>query len=257
MAIVISIVGESGTGKSSSMRNLDEKNVCLVNVNKKPLPFKSKGDIETLDSDNYRKIKKFISETKRKIIVIDDAQYLMGNEFMRRGLEKGFDKFTEIAMDFWKLIQFCTELDFDKTVYLLSHVERDQNGNEKMKTIGKMLDEKITLEGMFSIVLKTAVKDGNYTFVTQNNGHDTTKSPIGLFDSYEIPNDLALVDKKIRSYYDLEFENYNENIENYIIDSKEESTSVKSSDDLETPEETKEEKVETPETNKRKRKKRG
>jgi hypothetical protein len=126
----------------------------------------------------------------------------MANEFMRRATERGYDKFTEIAQSFWELIQSIVALPSETIVYVMAHVERDQNGNEKIKTIGKMLDEKITVEGMFTIVLKTYVKDGKYGFLTQNSGHDTVKTPMGMFASMEIDNDLNAVDLEIRDYYD-------------------------------------------------------
>ena len=198
------ILGASGTGKSASMRNFSKDEVLIINVAGKDMPFKEpKGGFEKINTDQYRDIKRAMTSTKKKVIVIDDCQYLMANEFMRRATEKGYDKFTEIAQNFWELQQAIAKLPEDIVVYELSHIERDQDGNEKMKTIGKMLDEKITVEGMFSIVLKTVVNDGNYYFQTQNSGKDTCKSPIGLFNSMLIENDLKKVDKAIRGYYDL------------------------------------------------------
>lgn len=204
MGLPVLILGESGTGKSASMRNFSEKDVAVINVAGKPLPFKNKINCET--TDDYRKVRnhlKAITEQGCKSIVIDDAQYLMSNEFMRRAMEKGYDKFTEIAQNFWTLVNSIKELPNDVIVYFLAHIERDQNGNEKIKTIGKLLDEKITVEGMFTIVLKTNVMDGVYSFLTQNSGHDTVKSPIGMFPTFAIDNDLKYVDEKIRNYYEL------------------------------------------------------
>ena len=203
MGIPILILGESGTGKSASMRNFKENEIALVNVAGKPLPFRGKFT-ETLDSDSYRKIKNFIKEANAKVCVIDDAQYLMANEFMRRASERGYDKFTEIGVNFWDLVRSVIDLPPEKIVVFMAHIERDQNGNEKIKTIGKLLDEKITVEGMFTIVLKTSVKDGIYGFQTQNNGHDTVKSPIGLFDAAEIENDLKAVIERVKNYYGFE-----------------------------------------------------
>ena len=203
MAISVLILGQSGTGKSASMRNLNAETTALVNVNGKPLPFKTKGSFETLKSDDYRQIQRFIKDTTCKTIVIDDAQYLLANEFMRRSNEKGYDKFTEIAEHYWSLIKSVEKLEDDKVVYFLSHIEEDDRGNQKAKTIGKLLDEKITVEGMFSIVLKSFVTDGRYGFTTQNNGRDTVKSPMGMFNTSEIDNDLAYVDTTIREYYGL------------------------------------------------------
>lgn len=201
MGLAILILGGSGNGKSASLRNVPEDKCLVINVADKPLPFKN--HMESVSTDQYPDIIKEMKLTKKKIIVIDDAQYLMANEFMRRAGERGFDKFTEIGQKFWTLIQTVKELQKDVTVYFLAHIERDQDGNEKIKTIGKLLDEKITIEGMFTIVLKATVSDGVYTFSTQSNGHDTVKSPIGMFTSMMIDNDLWYVDKKIREYYEI------------------------------------------------------
>lgn len=201
MAIPVLILGESGTGKSASLRNFEPNDLKVINVANKPLPFKNK--FESISTDDYRTIIKELKLNKKKVAVIDDAQYLMANEFMRRATERGFDKFTEIAQNFWTLVNTVKDLPADQVVYFLAHIERDANGNEKIKTIGKLLDEKITVEGMFTIVLKTNVTDGVYSFITQNSGHDTVKSPIGMFPSIVIDNDLKYVDEKIRNYYEI------------------------------------------------------
>lgn len=204
MGIPCFILGHSGTGKSTSLRNFKSNEILHINVMSKPLPFKGRF-AETYNGDNYTEIAKAINKTKCKSIVIDDAQYLMANEFMRRSSELGYQKFTDIANNFWTLINsISNDLPFDVIVYLLMHTDMDDNGNEKAKTIGKLLDEKICIEGMSSIVLKTAVKDGVYSFLTQNNGHDTVKSPLGMFGTYEIENDLKKVDTAIREYWELD-----------------------------------------------------
>ena len=203
MATAVLILGQSGTGKSYSMKNFKEDEICLISVQKSLLPFRKKFT-ETVVTDKYSEIIKAIKATKKKVIIIDDTQYLMCNEFMRRARERGYDKFTEIAQNFWSLVvQEVNNLPSDVIVYLLCHTATDENGVEKMKTIGKLVDEKITPEGLFTIVLKTAVSDGNYAFVTQNNGKDTVKSPEGMFSTYAINNDLKYVDEKIRNYYEL------------------------------------------------------
>lgn len=203
MATAVLILGQSGTGKSYSMKNFKEDEICLISVQKSLLPFRKKFT-ETVVTDDYTNIISAMKATKKKVIVIDDTQYLMCNEFMRRATEKGYDKFTEIAYNFWDLIvQEVNSLPADVIVYLLCHTSTDENGVEKMKTIGKLVDEKITPEGLFTIVLKTAVSDGKYAFLTQNNGKDTVKSPEGMFSTYAINNDLKYVDDKIRNYYEL------------------------------------------------------
>lgn len=203
MAIPVMILGESGTGKSASMRNFSKGELAIINVAGKPLPFKN--DLPMVSTDRYPEIVNALMKMKAKSAVIDDAQYLLANEFMRRSGEMGFQKFTDIAKNYWSLIAetVCKQMPDDKIVYFMSHIERDQNGYEKVKTIGKLLDEKITVEGLFTIVLKTHVEDGKYTFRTQNSGFDTVKSPIGMFEEIEIDNDLKMVDNAIREYYNL------------------------------------------------------
>ena len=206
MAIIVMILGESGTGKSASLRHFKPEDIALVNVLGKPLPFRAK-KYDHINSDDYGEIVTYLRKTDKKTIVIDDAQYLMGNEFMTRAGEKGYEKFTEIGQSFWRLVNFCRKLPEDVIVYFLQHTELSSDGTTvKAKTIGKMLDEKITLEGMFAIVLRTNVSDGVYSFSTQNNGADTVKSPVGMFQDELIPNDLKMVDDTIREYYDLKLE---------------------------------------------------
>ena len=203
MGIPIYIIGQSGTGKSASLRNFKSDEILLINVMSKPLPFKG-SFAETYNGDNYVEIAKAINKTDKKTVVIDDAQYLMANEFMRRSSETGYQKFTDIANNFWNLVNGITnDLPADVIVFILMHTDTDDNGKEKAKTIGKMLDEKICIEGMSSIVLKTAVKDGVYTFTTQNNGRDTVKSPLGMFSTFEIDNDLKAVDQTVRAYWNI------------------------------------------------------
>lgn len=203
MGTVVFILGRSGTGKSYSMRNFDPSELAIINVQGKVLPFKGGAKFTTKNTDNADEIisaMKVISN-KVRVIVIDDFQYLMANEFMRRSNERGFDKFTDIAKNAWNVIDSIKTLPDNVIVYVMCHIDTGDDGVEKLKTIGKLLDEKIVLEGMSTIVLKTNVADGNYTFVTQNNGKDTVKSPFGMFPSRAIQNDLKYVDEKIRNYY--------------------------------------------------------
>lgn len=205
MGQLVFILGRSGTGKSYSMRNFPKDKFAVINVQGKVLPFKGSNKIEMTPTDRSEQILKALEIYAKnfKSIVIDDYQYTMANEFMRRSAEKGYDKFTEIGRHAWDIANKVRELPNDVIVYILCHTDRDDEGNEKIKTIGKLLDEKICLEGMSTIVLKTNVADGIYTFLTQNNGKDTVKSPAGMFPSYAIDNDLYYVDQKIRNYYEL------------------------------------------------------
>lgn len=198
-------MGASGTGKSASLRNFEPDEIGVINVAGKPLPFRS--EIKSFKSDRYEEIETILKKAKVKSLVIDDSQYLMANEFMRRASENGFQKFTDIGRNFWALVDMINhDLPEDVIVYFMQHTELDANGNEKAKTIGKLLDEKITLEGLFSIVLKTAVVDGSYYFTTKNNGADTVKTPMGMFEQDLIENDLKAVDDAIRDYYGLKEE---------------------------------------------------
>lgn len=204
MGQVVLILGQSGTGKSASLRNFNKDEVLVINCAGKPLPFKNKFECVTPGYTNmYRDIVNAMHTTKKKVIVVDDAQYIMSFQYMRRIQEKGWEKWNDIQGDFFNVIKEAESLPADTIVYFLSHLERNDEGYEKIKTMGKMLDEKITIEGLFTIVLKTLVKDGTYTFTTQNSGLDTVKSPIGMFDSYAIDNDLKYVDTKIRNYYEI------------------------------------------------------
>ena len=203
MGIPVMVIGASGSGKSASLRNLDPAKYGLVNVAKKPLPFKALGPMTPLNSDSYAEIQAVIARAKKDLVVIDDAQYLMANEFMRRAKETGYQKFSDIGLNFWNLVQQVVALPPEKVVYFFGHDEVDQFGNKKFKTIGKMLDEKITVEGMFTIVLRTHVQDGKFYFSTLNDGTDTVKTPIGMFEAQFIENDLAVVDAAIRAYYGL------------------------------------------------------
>lgn len=204
MGIPVMILGNSGTGKSASMRNLDPATYGLINVAGKPLPFKT--DKRSFNSDDYGRVTNMLKKASSDIIVIDDAQYMMANAYMRSAMMKltkdgVFDFYKTIAYDFWNLVQTVNSLPAQKVVYFLGHTEIDQFGNTKFKTIGKLLDDKITVEGLFTIVLRTAIVEGKYYFSTLNDGSDTVKSPIGLFSDRLIENDLAAVDAAIRDYY--------------------------------------------------------
>lgn len=211
------IIGESGTGKSTSIRNLDPKETFIINVLNKPLPFrgyknnyvKVSPDGATgnyYSSDVYEHIEIVIKKinAKRpdiKTLIIDDFQYLMANEFMSRALERGYDKFSEIGKHAYDLLKLLPALRDDLDIFVLTHSEPNENGKMKVKTIGKMLDEKITIEGMYSMVLQTELTDGNYHFITQGDSRHIAKSPMGMFETRNIPNDLSFVKQKMNSYY--------------------------------------------------------
>lgn len=205
MGVLVYVLGRTGTGKSYSMRNFPKDKLAVLNVQGKILPFKGSAAIEQTSTDDSDKIVKALKIYSKdyKSIVVDDYQYLMSNEFMRRATERGYDKFTEIARHAWDIANEVRSLPADVIVYIMCHTDTDAEGIERLKTIGKLLDEKIYLEGMSTIVLKTNVSDGKYAFLTQNSGKDTVKSPADMFPSYAIDNDLWYVDQKIREYYGL------------------------------------------------------
>jgi len=218
MAKTVMIQGDSGTGKSAALRNLEKEKTVLVNILGKPLPFKGGNLIDSITTDEPKKIDdallKISNSEKRKekqIIIIDDFQYIMANMYMKslldpRTKDSEFQKYKEIGYAAWNNIRTAQSLRDDIIVFFLTHTEIDSNGRTKCKTIGKMLDEKIVLEGMFTIVLNTIIHpdkqgDERYCFQTQNNGNNTTKSPMGMFETEEIPNDLQIVVNAIKSYY--------------------------------------------------------
>lgn len=210
MSIATMVLGQSGTGKSTSLRNMDPAQTLLIQVISKPLPFRAKtwkpvkdgGNI--IVSNNSEAICAAMRKTSRPIIVVDDLQYLLATEFMDRAHEKGYEKFTEMARHYYDVLTAASTLPADKRVYLLSHTDTSETGQTKAKTIGKLLDEKITVEGLVTIVLRTHVINGQYVFSTRNSGSDTVKTPLGLFEDEHIPNDLMDVDKAITAYYELQ-----------------------------------------------------
>lgn len=212
MSIPVLIMGRSGSGKTYSIKNFKPDEVGVISIEKGRLPFKSdikvvripaslEADAQTaaqLNAARYAWIEMVIKTSKVKSLVIDDSQYLLVNELFDRAKEKGYDKYVDMAANFRELIHFINRLpEDDKIVYFLHHSETGENNREKAKTIGKMLDEKLVLEGCFDIVLYCE----DQKFFTQSNGQSTAKSPEGLFSETEIPNDLKAVDAAIRSYY--------------------------------------------------------
>lgn len=215
MSKPVLIIGKSGSGKSRSMLNLDPAKTFVINVNGKDLPFKGwrkkysplnkdgKGNIVSLDSaDKIKDTMNYVNEKRTEIesVIVDDFQYIMANEFMRRAKERGFEKFTEIGQHAWELLWQSRLLRPNLFVIFLAHSDIDDNGQSKCKTIGKLLDDKICVEGMFTVVLNTAFEDGKYYFETQTNGNNTTKSPEGMFATNRIENDLQLVINSIKKY---------------------------------------------------------
>lgn len=199
MGIGCLILGHSGSGKSASMRNCTPDRFGVINVQGKPLPFKS--NLKTMNSDNYNDIINALNMASLPSFVIDDSQYLMSHEYMYRALETGYQKYSEIGTHFFQLLEAIRMLPNNKIVYLMHHIDRSDDGFEKAKTVGKMVDNYICVEGCFSIVLKAVVNNQGHFFKTRTSGQDAVKAPIGMFQAEEIDNDLLLVDDIIRDYY--------------------------------------------------------
>lgn len=201
-SVPVLVIGKSGTGKSASLRNFKEGEVAIANVLGKPLPFKSKLDAPKVD--DYNVLMQAIEKTDKKIIVVDDAGYLITKDFMDKISVKGYDKYNEMGGNYFDLINKTKDVEGGKTIYFFMHEDIDEFGNVKPKTIGRLLDEKVNLQGMFTVCIRSMYKDGKYIFRVKTNGQDCVKTPIGMFDEDEIENDLKLVDEKIREYYDLD-----------------------------------------------------
>ena len=207
MATPVLIIGKSGSGKSTSLRNcVGNDNWNLIRVLNKPLPFK--GKVNGWTTDDYQVVMKALGQSKAKNIVLDDAGYLITNHFMRGHSSAGagngvFTLYNNIGDYFWNLIQFIIKLPEDKIVYVMMHEDKNDFGDIKPKTIGKLIDEKVCLEGMFTIVLRCIEESGKHLFVTQASDGAVSKSPMGMFETLTIDNDLLLVEKAVRDYYEL------------------------------------------------------
>lgn len=201
MGIPVLIMGESGSGKSASLRNFTPEEISIFNVAGKPLPFRKK--LPKVKTSDYRTIMAGLQKSQKKSFAIDDSQYLLCFEMFDHAKETGYQKFTDMALHFYNLVKFVIEqMPDDRIVYFLHHTEMADNGRIKAKTIGKMLDEKLTVEGLFSIVLLCRTDGQRHYFETQSDGLTTAKSPMEMFE-FEIDNDLKLVDQKIREYYEI------------------------------------------------------
>ena len=205
MGIPVLVLGESGSGKSASLRNFEPNDVSIFNVAAKPMPFRKKLPVKS--TADYNTIMQGISQSKKKSFVIDDSQYLLCFESFAKAKETGYGKFTDMALHFYNLVQFVIrQTPSDVIVYFLHHTETDSNtGKVKAKTLGKMLDSQLTLEGLFSIVLICETDGKNHFFATQSDGNTPAKSPMEMFAA-TIDNDLKMVDQTIREYYEMKVE---------------------------------------------------
>ena len=202
MGKVCLIYGESGSGKSTSLRNFEPNELGIFNISQKPLPFKKK--LPMAMTDNYEVIKKHLKENNKNCYVLDDVGLAMTFYLFNHCLENGYQKFTQAAKDFYDLVTCAIrETSDDTIVYFIMHVERSDDGSRlKAKTAGKMIDNQLTLESLFSIVLYATTDGKKHTFITQSDGATTAKSPMDMFP-IEMDNDLKAVDTAIREYYEL------------------------------------------------------
>ena len=206
MATAVLIMGESGSGKSASLRNFSPNEISVFNVTNKPLPFKQgKTKIPKIDNATYTDIANALANPNKRAYVIDDAGYLLSFEMFKRANETGYSKFTDMAKNFFDMLDFInTKLPNDIIVYITMHTEDDSEMHRvKVKTIGKMLDQNLKIEGLFSIVLRAVQTEDGYKFVTRDDMVSTAKSPIGMWEEDMIDNDLKEVDRVIREYYDM------------------------------------------------------
>ena len=201
MGIPVLILGASGSGKSTSLRNFAPDEIGIFNVAGKPLPFRKK--LFKVDNATYSIILNGLTEPTLKRYVIDDSQYLMAFESFDHAKDTGYGKFTNMALNFKQLIcHVIAKTPDDVIVYFLHHTETDENGRLKAKTLGKMLDNQLTVEGLFSIVLLCQVEGNEHFFITNSDGTNPAKSPMEMFEM-RIDNDLKMVDETIREYYEL------------------------------------------------------
>lgn len=203
-SVPILLIGKSGSGKSTSLRNFTKDEVAVINVLGKPLPFKN--DLKAPRIDNYEEILNQIKMTKKKTIIIDDSNYLITNEFMSKASIKGYDKYNQMANNFFELINGIKNVEGGKTVYLIMHEDTDDNNNVKPQTIGKLLDEKVNIQGMFTICIRAVFENGQYLFRLKTNGQDCVKTPLGMFENATMENDLKAFDEVVKDYYELDKE---------------------------------------------------
>jgi len=226
MAIVVSIAGIPGTGKTRSIGSMNPENIMIFKPNGKPFSFgnaryfkKWNGEkkegcwAKTLNYEDIQSgMKAFVENYGKKVIIIEDSTHLIVDEFMKTALVKGFEKFSMMAQNYYNMIKSAEDLDDDVVVYLINHTDETKMGQVKIKTIGNMLDEKVDIPSLLTVALQSVKEKKKYQFKTQAGENDFFKSPEGMFEDEYIPNDLSIVDKAIREYYGMEPISYFEDI---------------------------------------------
>lgn len=202
MGVLVMVIGKSGAGKSTSLRNFEPDEIGVFNVAGKPLPFRKK--LPKVDRCGYHAIIESLRANKLRAYAVDDSTYLMQFANFAKAKESGYGKFVDMAVDFERLLETAMATDENTIVYILHHPDTDERGNVKPKTIGKMLDEKLCIEGLFPIVIGCEVRDGAHLFTVENDGYNLVKAPMGMFAETTFDNDLKAVDTAIREYYDME-----------------------------------------------------
>lgn len=204
MARIVLVYGNSGSGKSTSLRNFKPDEISIFNVTNKELPFRGGNKIPIKHNSTYDDIASGLMNPKKKAYIIDDVGYLLSFSALRRASEKGYDKWNEMGESFFKMLEFITtDVPNDVVVYMFMHEDIDDNGNVRAKTIGKMIDNTLFLEGLFTIVLRSVHNERGYKFITHGEINSTVKTPLDMFGEDEIDNDLKAVDEVIRGYYEM------------------------------------------------------
>lgn len=200
MGVAVLVLGNSGSGKSTSLRNFEPDEIGILNVMGKRLPFRKQ--LKVADHANYGTIQQTLKANNMRAYVIDDAGYLMSLENFRRAKETGYGKFTDMALNFERVIEWATQTDEDTIVYIMMHYDKDADGHMKPKTIGRMLEEKFCIEGACPIVIQSTIVDGKYVFVTKGDGFNGAKAPMDMLPDV-MDNDLKQVDTLIREYWQM------------------------------------------------------
>lgn len=199
MGVGVLVLGHSGSGKSTGLRNFEPDEVGVFNVAGKPLPFRK--PLRRIDHARYDQIHAALAQNRLRAYAVDDANYLMAFANFQKAKQRGFDKFVDMAVDFEAMLEAINRTSDDTIVYVMMHPDYDEAGRMKPKTIGRMLDNQLTVEGMFPIVLVCENGEDGYWLRTQSDGSDPAKSPMGMFGERRVPNDLKAVDAAIREYW--------------------------------------------------------